>query len=218
MRLARVWFNKLGLIKHISHLDLQRCMIRAIQRAEIPVKYSEGFNPHPQISFASPLSLGVEGEREAMDIKLEGDIDNEALFLKLSEETPKGINIIEVTDPKHKFGDIKYAEYEILFYSKREERQALFEYIKLKMSGKEIKVIKKTKTKRIEINLADEILKYEIKMDENIALFVRLPSGSVNNINPALLLEGLKAEENTFEIEADIKRIALYVSETEKFQ
>jgi radical SAM-linked protein len=56
--------------RYIAHLDLARVFDRAIRRAQIEVAYSEGFNPHPKISFGPPLPVGVEGQREFVDIDL----------------------------------------------------------------------------------------------------------------------------------------------------
>ena len=66
----RVRFHKTGRAQYISHLDLGRTMRTAINRAEIPVKYSEGFNPHPKMSFALTLSVGTESVCEFMELKL----------------------------------------------------------------------------------------------------------------------------------------------------
>lgn len=73
-RTVRVTFRKLGRARYISHLDVNRTMTRALRRAGLPVWYTEGFNRHPYLTFASPLSLGFEGERETMDIRLEGEM------------------------------------------------------------------------------------------------------------------------------------------------
>jgi len=64
-------FYKGGLLKFVGHLDLMRTMQRALRRAEIPLSYSQGFNPHPLMGFASPLALGCTGEQEIMEIKIE---------------------------------------------------------------------------------------------------------------------------------------------------
>ena len=70
MQNVRVFFEKTGMTKYISHLDLMRCMTRAIKRAAIPAWYTEGFNPHLFITFALPLTLGVESLCESMDIPI----------------------------------------------------------------------------------------------------------------------------------------------------
>ena len=58
---VRLTLSKQGRIKYVSHLDMFRLMQRAVRRADIPLWYTEGFNPHPYISFLLALSLGVEG-------------------------------------------------------------------------------------------------------------------------------------------------------------
>lgn len=70
---ARIWFQKTGRVKFISHLDLTRCFARAFTRARIPLWYTEGFNPRPYMNFSMPLTLGVEGMREAVDIRMQGE-------------------------------------------------------------------------------------------------------------------------------------------------
>ena len=70
----RLVFSKTGKARYISHLDLNRAMIRAVRRARLPVWYTEGFNRHPYVTFAAPLSLGYEGMHETMDLRLEGEM------------------------------------------------------------------------------------------------------------------------------------------------
>ena len=57
----RIFFEKVGVARYISHLDLMRNFERAMRRADIPFWYTEGFNPRPFLTFALPLSLGVAG-------------------------------------------------------------------------------------------------------------------------------------------------------------
>lgn len=57
-------FSKQGYIKYISHLDMLRLFKRTFKRAGIPLDYSKGFNPHPRMSFAQPLSLGYTSKQE----------------------------------------------------------------------------------------------------------------------------------------------------------
>ncbi len=70
MKNVRVWFEKKGAVRYISHLDLTRNMSRGIKLSGLPVWYTEGFNPRIYMTYAMPLSLGVCGERECMDIRL----------------------------------------------------------------------------------------------------------------------------------------------------
>ncbi len=94
---ALVRFEKTGPARHISHLDLQRLMQRAIRRAGIPAAYSQGFNPHMQLSFATALGLGLESVCEAMEIVLAGEISPEALLEALGRVLPEGIHVTRCT-------------------------------------------------------------------------------------------------------------------------
>ncbi|MFZ3102003.1 MAG: TIGR03936 family radical SAM-associated protein [Desulfitobacteriaceae bacterium] len=94
MRL-RIAYTKLEEAKYIGHLDLTRVFERAMRRAGIPVAYSEGFNPHPKISFGSALAVGVEGEREYVDIELQREMDLSEVLGSLQEQLPTGIRLLD---------------------------------------------------------------------------------------------------------------------------
>lgn len=80
-------------IRHISHLDYVRLMERALRRAKLPVAYSEGFNPHMKMAFASALSLGVTSEAEYVDIELADEIGEAEFCAALSRQLPAGVVI-----------------------------------------------------------------------------------------------------------------------------
>ena len=82
-------------VRYISHLDFASVMQRAICRAHLPAAYSEGFNPHMKISFASALSLGVTSDAEYMDLELKKDICQPELFDKLSATLPPGVQLLQ---------------------------------------------------------------------------------------------------------------------------
>jgi radical SAM-linked protein len=91
----RIAYTKLEEAKYIGHLDLTRVFERAMRRAGIPLAYSEGFNPHPKISFGSALAVGVEGEREYVDVELQREMDLSEVLGSLQEQLPTGIRILE---------------------------------------------------------------------------------------------------------------------------
>ena len=68
--MSRIIFRKEGRAKYISHLDLMRTMQRVFIRAGVQIKHTEGFNPHPYMAFALPLSVGMESDYEILDFKL----------------------------------------------------------------------------------------------------------------------------------------------------
>jgi len=90
MRLRSV-FSKTGEARYISHLDLQRTFERAFRRAEIPVAFSQGFNPKPRFSLASALMLGANGENEVMDVHLADSIDPEEFVSRMNNVLSEGL-------------------------------------------------------------------------------------------------------------------------------
>lgn len=98
----RVYFDKYGEMKFISHLDLLRFFERLFNKAEIPVKYSEGFHPRPKMSFGSPISLGTEAYNEIMDFETDAEISNEEVVKRLNESTVLGFKVNKVEEVPRK--------------------------------------------------------------------------------------------------------------------
>lgn len=118
MQRLRLKFSRGEKIKYISHLDLMRCWERALRRAEIPLAYSEGFTPHPRISLAAPLPIGVTSEAELMDITLQKPVSPYFLIQTLRKQLPQGIDILEVQQiplmtPSLQ-SQVRYAEYRVM--------------------------------------------------------------------------------------------------------
>ena len=86
-------FSKKRLMKFISHLDLMRLFQRALRRAELPIAMSEGFSPHPKISFKRALALGVESDNEEALFHIDGWIKPEEFSVRLQAQLPEGIMI-----------------------------------------------------------------------------------------------------------------------------
>lgn len=92
----RLEITKGEAIRYISHLDYSRSMERALRRAKLPVAYSEGFNPHMKMAFASALSLGVTSEAEYMDVELTEAMADESVATALAAQLPPGIAVKKV--------------------------------------------------------------------------------------------------------------------------
>ena len=84
-------FAKTGAARYISHLDLQRAFSRAIRRSGLPVKLSEGFNPHYVVSFASALALGMESLCECVEMALAKNVTAEEFLLRMAKALPPGL-------------------------------------------------------------------------------------------------------------------------------
>jgi radical SAM-linked protein len=93
MQRLRIRFSRGEEIKYISHLDLMRLWQRALNRAGIALAYSEGFSPHPRMSLALPLALGVTSEAELMDIVLDKFISPHAFTATVDRQLPRGVAI-----------------------------------------------------------------------------------------------------------------------------
>ena len=87
----RLSYTQTGRAIWISHLDMMRMLQRAMNRANVPIKYSEGFNPHALISILMPLSVGTESYCQLADIRVKEDVDLSALPAQLTAVMPEGI-------------------------------------------------------------------------------------------------------------------------------
>ncbi len=185
----RLKFSKTGMGKYISHLDLLRTFTRAIHRAELPVRYSQGFNPHQLITFSLPLALGVTSETEFVDIDFEEGTNPDDIMTALNENLPPDIKILKVTIPECKANDIVSARYVIdITHCDIDAKKA-----KTFFEQAEIPALKKTKKGEKEINLCDFIMEWNMadSNDDGITLDVVLSAGGSANIKPDIMISKL---------------------------
>ncbi len=221
MREVRLRFSKTDRLKYISHLDINRAMARALKRAEIPLWYTEGFNPHPYMSFSLPLSLGVESLCESVDLRIVGDITNEDIKSRLNAVLPDGLKIVDVYDDFRDNSEIVYSDYVYKFEFK--DNEAAFEKIKSVLESDEILALKKGKQgrKRVmkETNIKSFIDKYSISIrGDVIVLNIRLLAGPEKNLNPSLLFDTIiRLIDTDFEWKS-ISRISLLDKDYKEFK
>jgi len=101
-RKLKISFSKTGTAKYFGHLELVNIMFRAIKRADIDIKYSQGFHPKPKVSFEDPLSVGIESEIENMYITVSHLLKHEAVVERLNKQLPEGLEILSCTDAPSK--------------------------------------------------------------------------------------------------------------------
>ena len=94
----RITFSKTSAMRYTSHLDLHRAWERTLRRAELPLAYSQGFNPRPKINLASALPLGFTSEYEVIDVRLEKDLPLEEIAVALERSLPPGLHLNEITE------------------------------------------------------------------------------------------------------------------------
>jgi len=215
----RLKFTKGPETKYISHLDLMRTFQRALRRAHIPIHYTEGFNPHPSMSFASALGIGVTSIGEYLDIVVEEEISEKDLMTRLNESLPMGLEIVDVTvlhdKAKSAMSLVTDARYsiELVFEDIIDVEKKIIDF----MAQDNIVVSKKQPKKNfetIDVDIKPMIKEINVLNQENknVTLDCILACGSKANLKPQLLLEALnKFIGNEFEVK-EIKRVELYTN------
>ena len=150
-------------------------MSRAFHKAKLPLWYTEGFNPHVFLTFAAPLSLGFEGRRESMDIRL-------------IEEMPYDIRVYAVTEPKMKGNDIANAEY--VLRAETGDPAALQAALEGVLAQPELLVQKHTKKGERTVDIRPYFADMRFEPEDGcLAMTVRLPAGNQGGINPTLFID-----------------------------
>lgn len=192
MREVRLRFSKTGQAKYISHLDVNRVFSRALSRAKINLWYTEGFNPHPYMSFSLPLSLGVESLCENVDIRIVDDISDDEIKQRMNDALPQGIRVLDVYENFMDCREICFSDY--VFKFEFSDNETALQKIKDVLSADCVMALKKGKQGRRrvfkETDIKQFIDKYNISIrDNNVVLNARLLAGSEKNLNPTLLFD-----------------------------
>lgn len=209
MQRVRAVFEKTGRSKYISHLDLNRCMLRTFRRSGLPIWYTEGFNPHPYYAFALALSLGFESRCEIMDFNItDDDMSMDEIRDRLNAVMPEGMGIVSVALQQKKVTAITHADYSFVLETPAPEK--LKADIDRLLAAKEIPIEKKTKKgiKTVDIKPDMQVLGCDTAKN-GVVMSLRLPAGTQTNYNPTLFFEALKnSGAETFE-PAKIMRTAI---------
>jgi radical SAM-linked protein len=208
-------FEKTGNMIYISHLDAQRLFHRGVKRLKVALKYSNGYNPHPKLSFAQPLSLGHASTAEYFEFETEENAGPPALLKeRFNAILPKGLRIIDlwnIPEGKSISSRVAAAKYRI-------EIPFFFSYMELTMDffGREVipfeKLNRKTgKSEAINIRPMIISLKPLMANDNIIVLTSTLHCGGASNLNPEQMLQCFyKCASRAYDREAiRIERVAL---------
>ena len=194
-------------------------MLRALHKSKLPIWHTEGFNPHPFVTFPLPLSLGFRGTNECMDVKLEDDnYSYEEIITKLNNCLPKGLRVFNVTEPVMKAGEIAYADFTLKISYDKISSDKICSHLKDLFALKKIEIEKKSKKGIKIIDIKPGIKSYEIAENSGFAeLNIILSAGSTDNINPNLIISALEKyfSESYY---VDITRNKLYNSDMELFR
>jgi len=190
----RIIFAKYGNLRFIGHLDFLRVFQQTIRRANLPVAYSQGFNPHILISFALPLPLGMSSNFDYVDITLNEECPN--MVELLNNKAPEGLKIHKsspVTD-KGAASVVTVADYRV----KIQKDIDVSEKINKLMESKEIITTKKTKSGLKNVDIRPDIISIS---EKNSLIQMRLYAGSARFLNPLTVMGQLLEEPSTVKIE-----------------
>ncbi len=184
-------------MRFISHLDLQKLFKRLIKLAEIPVAYSNGFNPHELTNIVQPLSLGYESEGEYLEMDTLMPIDMQKALEGLNAHAPAGISFTAIretpTGRKNLSSETKYALYRISVAP--EDRKSQTIHINDFLSQDEIYILKRDKKTKsmVEKNVKDMILDASFLPEDGTEerFEMRLACASNSTLNPMNLLDSL---------------------------
>ena len=221
---VRVRFEKKSVLKYIGHLDMMRYFQKAISRAELPIAYSEGFNPHQIMSFGNPLGLGMTSSAEYMDIELLEEIPSIEGINRLNNEMVPGIKILSFRylpdKAKNAMSATWASSYKIELNDKIKEAienmsdisQSIDEF----MSQKECIITKKTKKSTRELDILPLIYEFDYRDDY---FYIKCSSSSGDNIKPEVIMNEffkyLGYELELDRVNLSIERLDIYTLEDE---
>ena len=223
----RIKFSKHGSMKFIGHLDIMRYFQKAMRRADIDIRYSEGFSPHQIMSFAAPLGVGIESNAEYFDIEVNSTQDSAAMLERLNACMVEGIRLLSwrllPDDSKPAMSIVTAADYILRFREgyEPEDTEAFFAELDSFYRQEKIPVTKPTKKGSRELDL--KALVYDLHRVGEKGIFLSVSTGSTDNLKPELVLQtcyeqsGRAYSPFTFQIEreevygltADGKQLAL---------
>ncbi|MCI6646080.1 MAG: TIGR03936 family radical SAM-associated protein [Oscillospiraceae bacterium] len=201
----RMRFEKTGRAVYISHLDLMHTLQRVFLRAGYRLKYSEGFNPHPVVSIAVPLSVGCASVCEIMDFSL---LDEEVDFQKLREDLnrsmPEGITVTEIYVPERKASAIRWMKVTGIFEYDNKDAAALVPALTDFYARPEIPVNRRTKRGEGVIDIVPHVRDLSVSADAEGVRLTATVSVNEPSINPELLAAALR--QNAPELAPDFAK------------
>ena len=205
----RLQYTKTGNMKFISHLDINRLFLRALRRADLRPRYSEGFHPHPRLSFALPLSLGHESVCELCDIALVEQVTPEEVMTRLNTVLPEGCRILACKEAGEPFKTAASADYTLTVGISDTKA---FDMIRDALTG-EVMVERKTKSKTERCDISPLIA--DISFEEGgdrMYIKARLSVAPNAYLNPNCLWDALKENSDLVPLLRDfgVMRQAIY--------
>ena len=202
----RLTFAKKAAVKYIAHLDLALAWQRALRRAQIPLAYSQGFNPQPRLQFACSLPLGTVGRAEMVDIVTTVPITPEESLIQIRQALPAGIELhaVEAVPLKEPALQalVHQGEYRVLVETDMPPAD-LRHRIDTLLAANEVILTRRRKKKYEQFDLRPWLHELKLVSLENgeAQLHMRLATGQFGNLRPADVLKALDLADNWAEIE-----------------
>ena len=193
----RIKFSKQGNMKFIGHLDVMRYFQKVMRRADVDIRYSEGFSPHQIMSFAAPLGVGLTGSGEYLDIEVLSTDSSAEMVRRMNLAMVEGMEVLSYKklpdDAGNAMSLVAACDYTVRMRDGYAEAMGLTDVSF--MSGLvsfietgDLQITKKTKKGEKEMDLRPYIYEHSLT-DDGRGVFLKLSSGSAANIKPELLLE-----------------------------
>lgn len=215
----RLRFQKTGRAVYISHLDLMQTLQRGFFRAGYALKYSEGFNPHPLISIALPLSVGTASECELMDFRLKEDVDLAELPARLTAALPEGIEILEAYEFTRKAAELKWLRVRGVFEYDDRDAAVMGEALRKFYARESIVITKKTKRGMGETDIRPAIREIAFSVEGTDVALEAVISAQEPTLNPDLLADALRQLQPEIAPDfAKFTRLETYDKEMELFR
>ena len=200
-------FEKMGRMSWFSHLDLQNTMQRALRRAQLPVAYSQGFNPHVLTSFATALSVGCQSRGEVMEVEMDGEISPEEFAEKLNACLPDGLKVRRCA-PVPDSAPALMAKVAEAGYDITAPNADLTQAVEAFLKAEEVMVEKRSKTKTRLVNIRPMVHEITCAFDgKDSRLSMVLEQTNANALKVELVMHALAPEQ-----EFRFVRTALYAA------
>lgn len=192
---VRLRFFKVGNLQYISHLDLVRTMNKVVTRADLPLWYTEGFNPKPKMVFAAPLSIGTESLAEFMDLRLTEWVDPAHVANRMNENLTDEMRVTEAYYPDSRLTDLKWLSYDITVDTAGAD-DALAAHCETLLAGEHVVSEKKGKDGEFRaVDIRPLIRMAKVTAEEGrLRIFCILSGDASAFLNPELLIRFLKKE------------------------
>jgi radical SAM-linked protein len=194
-------FRKWGVMKFIGHLDMMRYFQKAVRRAGIDIRYSEGYSPHQIMSFAAPLGVGITSDGEYFDIEVNRSLSSQEALAALNDTMVDGVEVtsyVKLPDnAKPAMSIVAAADYRLSYKEDYESPRSALEWQEILQrefwDRDEFLITKKTKKSEREVDLKPLVYRFSAEEDccGKPQFFLQVSTGSVDNIKPELVLSSV---------------------------